>query len=224
MKSTTQIQTQITKFLAGALAPLLFSIPTWASPVIRINVIDSFFCADSLSSSSSIKINKEILLAKNASKRCDEKNFSTARYHGRKVLESFIREYKGKSIIEITPIVVFNDAGEHDLMAWREAFSKKWQQGKSYNLLAIGVPFAKREDYDKSIISKNISFNVMTYVAKKQSGRHVSASHFVFPSDLSLPNVKVISKELFPDRKMDHELYGNSLSVVLGLVDELNKL
>ncbi|EQC49337.1 hypothetical protein M899_1690 [Bacteriovorax sp. BSW11_IV] len=203
---------------------MLFYIPSWASPVIRINIIDAFFCADSLPSSPTIIINKEVLLAKNATKRCDQKDFSMDRYHGRKVLESFIREYKGKRIIEITPIVVFNDAGEHDLVAWQEAFSKKWQEGKSYNLLAIGIPFVKREDFDKSEIGKRISFDVMTYSAKKQSGRHVSASHFVFPSDLELSKVKVISKEHFPDRKAHHELYGNSLSVVLGLVYELNKL
>lgn len=201
--------------------PFLFISLSFASDVIRINVVDSFFCADSISSTKLIKVNKEALLSKEASSQCDKADFNSPRYHGRQVVESFIKEYKGKKKIEINPIVVFNDRGEHDLAAWIKAFSFEEQQKSDFILMAIGIPFLSKEDYLKSGVAEKIKFLKPTYVAKKQIGRHVSASHFVFPSDTETHNINVISKDDFPDRLRGHILHGNSLSVVLGLVNKL---
>lgn len=201
--------------------PFLFIFSASATGPIRINIIDSFFCAKSIAVSSLVRLNQEVLLSKGASDQCAKADFSSARYHGRHVLESFIKEYKGTREIVINPIVVFNDKGEHDLLAWQQAFSSKYQKNSDYNLMAIGIPFNSKEEYLKSGISEKVKFLIPTYVAKKQVGRHVSDKHYVFPSEEGAQNVKVISKKDFPDHLEGHALYGNSLSVVLGLINQL---
>lgn len=49
---------------------------------------------------------------------------SLPRFHGQKVLETFVKNYKGKKKIEVFPIVVFDKNGFQKDVYWEKAFSK----------------------------------------------------------------------------------------------------
>lgn len=88
---------------------------------------------------------------------CEKIEENSMRFHGQKVLETFIKNYHGEKQLEIYPVVVFDQEGQQKVTYWKEAMPKLMKEKVRDVLAATGVPLSQKI---QAILPKFIHFTL----------------------------------------------------------------
>ncbi len=215
---------------------LIEASPKEAS-IIKIAILDTGFCPNNLSPHPKIKILKPHFSMREFAIECDKPNYSQRRLHGHKVLDVFINNYKGTQLIEILPIVVFDQNGVSLIKYWQDAMPKLIELKINEALSATGVPLQvkSRVSLPKTIhftlasgrIEPNIKNMValfpQDYLPKKQVT--IVGSQIKF-AESSLKDPKTYNPknvDVWIDEAPDENFKGSSRAVAIYLATKLSQ-
>lgn len=88
---------------------------------------------------------------------CDKMEENSMRFHGQKVLETFIKNYHGEKPLEIYPVIVFDQEGQQKVTYWKEAMPKIMKERIRDVMAATGVPLTQKI---QAILPKFIHFTL----------------------------------------------------------------
>lgn len=175
--------TNTAHILSTFLLTIIISNYTYAGPSLKegpvslkIAIFDTGFCIDQLPKNEKILIHPIYFADKEFTLPCQDLNSHPARFHGQKVLSTFINHYSGKKTLEIYPVIVFDQEGAHKVSYWKSAMPKIMREKVTHVLSATGVPLLSKI---QAILPKTIHFTLAS--GRKEASLKQMVS--LFPQD-----------------------------------------
>lgn len=217
------------------------SIPVAASKreaaTFKLAILDTGFCLSKLPSNSKIAIHPLYFPMGNFDLPCEQMDENSKRFHGQKVLETFINNYHGKKIIEIYPVVVFDQEGQQKVAYWKEAMLKLMRQKVKDVMSATGVPlnakvqailpkffhFTLASGRKEALLKGMIALFPQDYLPKKQL-TIVGSQLKLLESTLKDPNTYNPDRvDVWIDELPNESFKGSSRAVAIHMAQILSK-
>ncbi len=163
------------KILLRTVLSLLFAI--YSSLIfskVNIAIIDTGFCSNQLSHKN-ITIKPFVDMTNSLSPiECNQLNQDSSRFHGQKVINTFVSFYKSQIEINITPVIVYDNKGDTKSAYWKQAVEYVEKNNFDYIISAVGVKDQKLK------ISNN---KTIWFVAAARVSPFISKTDSVFPQN-----------------------------------------
>lgn len=238
---------KIIRVLILALGFFLFTQKTFA---LNITILDTGFCPEKIVKNPNVTILSPVDLTDSVSIDCKSANLDRdKRFHGQKVLQTFLKNLSPKVSVNIRPFIIFDANKSQSYLYWKKAFSPEIQKVTDIYLVAAGLPYLG--EFKKTGLS-DLEIKKLVFVASGTQTFPISKDHKLWPQELAktkgssqkvyivadyYPKTKYdeayIDKRLmykeyadffFPYRdEADIHFHGSSYAVALGLAEILNK-
>lgn len=175
---------------------LFFTPQIWA---LNISILDTGFCPKFLTKNEKIEVLNTIDLTDSVRLECKKEDLLQKRFHGQKVLDTFIKNYHGSNSITITPYIIFDKNKAQAEKYWQKAFSKSIQDKTDIYLIAAGLP------YLSELALKNTPLSKIVFIASGTNTKDISKEHKLWPQELSKTqsNIYIIGDH-YPKTKYDN--------------------
>lgn len=168
--------------IGRAVLLLLAFYSTSSFATLKIALLDTGFCHNQNQKNNSIILPAIDMTNSVSSINCDLINKKMPRFHGQKVLETFLLNLKTKESFEIQPIVLYDNNGMTKLEYWIKTLDYLSKNKYQYVISAIGIK-------DQSLkINENIE--TIWFLAAARVSPFIAKSDSVFPQNqFNLKNV-----------------------------------
>ena len=152
-----------------------FQFSVNANQTINLAIIDTGFCHQKLDKNNILLMPTFDATSSISSLTCDNSNKDTPRFHGQKVLETFLEQYHSKIKIRITPIIVYDNRAETKEVYWNKAMDHIKVQSFDYVISAVGIKSLNLK------ISKD--FSPVWFLAAARISPYIKQEDSIFPQN-----------------------------------------
>ncbi|WP_290730011.1 hypothetical protein [Halobacteriovorax sp. JY17] len=166
--------------IQGGLLSLLFLSPLTHSAPLKIAILDTGFCSESLSFPKNIKIHPSVDLTRSNNFKCNDLKETDRRLHGNWVLKQFLSTLKVKEEVEVFPLIIFDRNAHQQIDSWKKAFTNQ----ENYHLYIIAAGMRRTKEL------ASIEIKTPLFVAGATIGRGIGYKTLLWPQNqYKNPNV-----------------------------------
>lgn len=110
----------------------------------NIAIIDTGFCPELITRHPKVVIHPVFFATEPFPLNCTSADINSPRMHGQKVLKTFIENYKGDKILNLYPVIVFDQKGIQTVDYWKMSMPYILKNQIRYALAATGVPLRNK--------------------------------------------------------------------------------
>lgn len=110
-----------------------------ASQSINLAIIDTGFCYQKFTQHNILLMPAFDATSSIANLKCDDSTKNLPRFHGQKVLDTFLKYYHSKKLVKIFPIIVYDSRAETNEVYWKKTLDYIKSKSFDYAISAVGI-------------------------------------------------------------------------------------